>query len=68
MLSTLIGLVQDGKIAEVTPGFGAICFASVVIVTMFAASCFDPRLMWDAAARRSADAPARSRASQASHA
>ena len=52
MLSTLIGLVRDGKIATITPGFGALCFAGVVIVTMFAAASFDPRLMWDAAERR----------------
>ena len=26
--------------------------AAVVILTMFAAEAFDPRLMWDAAARR----------------
>ena len=29
-----------------------IAFASVVILTMLAAEAFDPRLMWDAAARR----------------
>jgi paraquat-inducible protein A len=57
MLATLTGLVQSGKIATITPGFGAICFASVVIFTMFAAICFDPRLMWDAAARRPAATP-----------
>jgi uncharacterized paraquat-inducible protein A len=27
-------------------------FAAVVILTMFAAMAFDPRLIWDAAARR----------------
>ena len=29
-----------------------IAFCSVVILTMFAAECFDPRLMWDVADRR----------------
>jgi paraquat-inducible protein A len=31
---------------------GASAFAGVVIVTMIAARCFDPRLMWDAAGNR----------------
>ncbi len=49
MLSTLVGLVRAGNLATVTPQLGAICFASVVVLTMFGAACFDPRLMWDAA-------------------
>ncbi len=49
MLSTLVGLVRAGNIALITPDLGAICFGSVVILTMFAVTCFDPRLMWDAA-------------------
>ncbi len=49
MLATLVGLVQAGSIATITPGLGAICFGSVVVLTMFAVSCFDPRGMWDAA-------------------
>jgi paraquat-inducible protein A len=49
MLSILAGLVQLGSIATIEPGVGAISFAGVVVVTMFAASSFDPRLMWDAA-------------------
>ncbi len=49
MLSTLVGLVQAGVIADIRPGTGAICFGSVVVLTMLAAACFDPRLMWDAA-------------------
>ncbi len=48
MLSTLVGLVRAGNIATITPELGAICFCSVVILTMFAVACFDPRLMWDA--------------------
>jgi paraquat-inducible protein A len=49
MLSILAGLVRLGSIATIEPGVGAISFAGVVITTMFAASSFDPRLMWDAA-------------------
>ena len=52
MLSVLVSLVQLGFVATVRPGLGAICFAGVVVLTMLAASSFDPRLMWDAAADR----------------
>ncbi len=47
MLATLVGLVRSGEIASIDAGFGSICFATVVIMTIFAALCFDPRLMWD---------------------
>lgn len=49
MLSILAGLVQLGAIATIEPGVGAISFCAVVIITMFAAATFDPRLMWDSA-------------------
>jgi paraquat-inducible protein A len=49
MISILVGLVQLQAIATILPGVGAIAFCGVVIITMIAASCFDPRLMWDAA-------------------
>ena len=52
MLATLVGLVRAGRIAAITPGLGAICFGSVVVLTMIAVSCFDPRAMWDAAEAR----------------
>ena len=52
MLATLVGLVHAGAIATITPGLGAICFGSVVVLTMIAVSCFDPRLMWDAGRTR----------------
>jgi paraquat-inducible protein A len=52
MESILVALVQFGAIATIDPGFGAIAFAGVVIITMFAAESFDPRLIWDAAATR----------------
>lgn len=57
MLATLVGLVRSGKIGNITPGFGALCFCTVVVFTMFASATFDPRLMWDAASRRSAPKP-----------
>jgi len=49
MGSILVALLQFGILARVTPGFGAVAFAGVVITTMLAAQSFDPRLMWDAA-------------------
>lgn len=50
MISILVALVHFGALVTVDPGPGAIAFAAVVILTMFAAESFDPRLMWDAAA------------------
>jgi paraquat-inducible protein A len=47
MESILVGIVQFGTIVTIAPGTGAIAFASVVILTMFAARSFDPRLIWD---------------------
>jgi len=49
MVSILVALVQMGVLAQVTPGFGGVFFAAVVILTMSASFSFDPRLMWDAA-------------------
>ena len=40
-------------IANVHTGAGALPFALVVVLTMLAAHCFDTRLMWDAAEKRS---------------
>jgi len=49
MDSLLVALVQFGGLVHIDPGGGAVAFAAVVILTMLAAECFDPRLMWDAA-------------------
>ena len=51
-MELLLGaLVQFGNVVTIEPGVGAVAFCSVVILTMFAAESFDPRLMWDAAAQ-----------------
>lgn len=47
MISILIALVKLQAIATIEAGAGAIAFAAVVIITMFAAMTFDPRLIWD---------------------
>ena len=48
----LVGVVQLGTTISIHPGPGAVSFAAVVVLTMFAAISFDPRLIWDAAAAR----------------
>jgi paraquat-inducible protein A len=48
MGSILIALVQFGVLSNVTAESGATAFAAVVLLTMIASRCFDPRLMWDA--------------------
>jgi paraquat-inducible protein A len=45
----LTALVQFGGLMSIRAGAGAIAFASVVVLTIFAAKSFDPRLIWDAA-------------------
>ena len=51
-MEALLGaLVRFGNVVTIEPGFGAVAFCSVVILTIFAAESFDPRLMWDAARR-----------------
>ena len=52
MESLLGALVAFGSVITIEPGGGALAFCAVVILTMFAAETFDPRLMWDAAAQR----------------
>ena len=48
VVSLTVALVQLGAVASVEPGIGASFFAAVVLLTIFAASSFDPRLIWDA--------------------
>lgn len=54
MESLLGALVAFGSVITIEPGMGALAFCAVVVLTMFAAETFDPRLMWDAAERRTA--------------
>jgi paraquat-inducible protein A len=49
MLTTLVGLLQMGRLASVFPEDGALAFAAVVALTMLGTEWLDPRLMWDAA-------------------
>jgi paraquat-inducible protein A len=45
----VVALVQLSPLMSVDPGPGVVYFMAVVILTMFAAQSFDPRLIWDAA-------------------
>ena len=43
----VVALVQLSPLMSVEPGPGVLYFMAVVILTMFAAQSFDPRLIWD---------------------
>ena len=47
VMTLLAALVQIQSMAVVKAGNAAIAFGAVVVLTMFAAMEFDPRLMWD---------------------
>ena len=47
VVTILIALVKLGAVATIEAGPAAVYFASVVVLTMFAAESFDPRLIWD---------------------
>lgn len=47
VVAILVALIKLGNIISFYPGFAALSFAAVVIVTMIAAEQFDPRLIWD---------------------
>ena len=45
--AVLVKLVQFKTVGEVSAGPAALPFAAVVVLTMFAAMSYDPRLIWD---------------------
>jgi paraquat-inducible protein A len=47
VVATLAAMVQMGRIATIEPGIAATAFAGMVVITLFAAETFDPRLLWD---------------------
>lgn len=47
VVGILVALVQLGNYMSITVGAGALAFAGVVVLTMFAAMSFEPRLLWD---------------------
>jgi len=47
VVALLAALVQLRSLAQIVPEAGATAFGAVVVLTMFAAMSFDPRLIWD---------------------
>ncbi len=47
VVGILVSLVQFGNYTSIVPQAGALAFGAVVMLTMFAAMNFDPRLLWD---------------------
>ncbi|RMG92538.1 MAG: PqiA/YebS family transporter subunit [Zetaproteobacteria bacterium] len=47
VIGLLASLVHFGNIIQIRPEIAASFFAATVVVTMFAAQSFDPRLIWD---------------------
>ena len=43
----LVALVQLKGLASIQPGLAVAAFGAVVVLTMFAAMAFDPRLLWE---------------------
>ncbi len=39
--------LKDALVDAIVPDIGATCFGAVVVITMFAAGSFDPRIIWD---------------------
>ena len=48
VVTILVALVKLGALATIDAGPAAVYFGAVVVITMFAAMSFDPRLIWDA--------------------
>lgn len=57
VIAVLAALVRMGQLMSIYPDIGALLFAGVVILTMFAATTFDPRLIWDRAGMKSTKEP-----------
>lgn len=48
VVTILVALVKLGVFVNIDAGPAAVYFAAVVVISMFAAESFDPRLIWDA--------------------
>jgi paraquat-inducible protein A len=47
VITILVALVRLGNLATIEASLGAVFFGAVVVLTIFAAECFDPRIIWD---------------------
>lgn len=48
VIALMVGMVRFRSLATIEAGPGAAAFGAVVVLSMLAASGFDPRLLWDA--------------------
>jgi paraquat-inducible protein A len=46
VVAVLVSLIQLGNVMSIHPGYAALAFCAVVIMTMLAAMSFDTRLIW----------------------
>lgn len=51
VVAFIVALVQLDPLMSVAPGIGVLYFMAVVVLTMFAAHSFDPRLIWNPGSR-----------------
>ena len=49
VVAIMVALIHISGIIVIRPGGAALAFAAMVILTMFSAISFDPRLIWDSA-------------------
>ncbi|WP_425356746.1 PqiA/YebS family transporter subunit [Vreelandella populi] len=54
VVAMLVALIRAGALMSITPGPAALAFGAVVVLTMLAATTFDPRLIWDSPSSRPA--------------
>jgi paraquat-inducible protein A len=47
VVTLMVALVRFSGLATIEPGIGALAFAAVVVLMMYAVQAFDPRLMWE---------------------
>ena len=47
VVALMVELVQLKSLATISAGPGVVAFGAVVVLTIFAAEAFDPRLIWD---------------------
>ena len=47
VITILVALVRLGNLATIEAAPGAVFFGAVVVITIFAAESFDPRIIWD---------------------
>jgi paraquat-inducible protein A len=47
LLAIMVAVIRFGRFATVIPGPGIVAFTAVVVLTLLASSCFEPRLIWE---------------------